>query len=122
MAEGADLTYTPRGATTPQTPNWTESPPGFRRFGTTVPIGRGEDTRNTAGKAVLRGEDDGRVPLTLRSLTRAAPAGPRRPLFPVLLPARLHVRSRCLPALRDPGVRSTAPRSLSRTPPAPPAF
>lgn len=43
---------------------------------------------------------DGRVLLTLRSLTRAAPAGPWRLLFPVLLLVQLGVRARYLRALR----------------------
>jgi uncharacterized protein (UPF0548 family) len=70
---------------------------------------------------IVHRDGDGRVLLTLRSLTRAAPAGPWRPLFPVLLLAQLHVRGRYLRALRDAGVRSTGPRSRPRRPPAPPA-
>ncbi|WP_063783678.1 DUF1990 family protein [Streptomyces sp. XY152] len=70
---------------------------------------------------VVHRDDDGRVLPTLRSLTRAAPRGSWRPLFPVLPPARLHVRGRCLRALRDAGVRSTGPRSRPRRRPAPPA-
>jgi uncharacterized protein (UPF0548 family) len=58
---------------------------------------------------IVHRDGDGRVLLTLRSLTRAAPAGPWRPLFPVLLLAQLHVRRRYLRVLRDAGVRSTAP-------------
>ncbi|MFD7701531.1 DUF1990 family protein [Streptomyces caelestis] len=70
---------------------------------------------------VVHRDDEGRVLLTLRSLTRAAPRGPWRPLFPVLLLAQLHVRRRYLRALRDAGVRSTGPRSRPRRRPAPPA-
>ncbi|MFD7769636.1 DUF1990 family protein [Streptomyces sp. NPDC059787] len=196
MGEDGGLTYGPRGATAPQVPLWSASPPGFRRYERTVTIGRGEDAWNAAREAVLRWEvkrrsgfavvpadgggtdarergrytvtaglgrcvvrepvevvavvetgdrcgfaygtrrghpvsgeeafivhrdDDGRVLLTLRSLTRAAPTGPWRPLFPVLLLAQLHVRRRYLRVLRDAGVRSRGPRSRPRTPPAPPA-
>lgn len=175
MADGTGLSYPARGATCPDIPLWPASPPGFRRYGTTVTIGHGEDTWREARDAVMRwdvkrrsgfsvapadgggirvresgrytitaglgrfavrepvevvavvetgnrcgfaygtrwghpvsGEeafvvhrdDDGRVLLTLRSLTRAAPAGPWRFLFPVLLLAQLGVRVRYLRALR----------------------
>ncbi|MFF3505688.1 DUF1990 family protein [Streptomyces sp. NPDC003247] len=43
--------------------------------------------------------DDGRVRLTLRSLTRAAPTGPWRLVYPVLLLAQRCVRVRYLRAL-----------------------
>ncbi len=49
---------------------------------------------------IVHRDGDGRVLLTLRSLTRAAPAGPWRLLFPVLLLAQLGVRARYLRALR----------------------
>ncbi|MGX1127939.1 uncharacterized protein (UPF0548 family) [Streptomyces glaucescens] len=48
---------------------------------------------------VVHRDDDGRVLLTLRSLTRAAPAGPWRALFPLLLLAQRRVRARYLRAL-----------------------
>lgn len=168
------LTYGTPGATLPQAPFWRETPRGFRRFETTVVIGRGEDAWATARDAVARWEikrrsgfavapadgggvrvrergryritvgfgrfvvrepvevvavvdtenrcgfaygthrghpvsgeeafivhrdDDGRVHLTLRSLTRAAPAPPWRFLFPLLLLAQRCVRERYLRAL-----------------------
>ncbi|MET9370883.1 DUF1990 family protein [Streptomyces griseoflavus] len=49
---------------------------------------------------IVHRDDDGRVLLTLRSLTRAAPAGPWRLLFPLLLLVQLGVRARYLRALR----------------------
>ncbi|WP_318275546.1 DUF1990 family protein [Streptomyces pharetrae] len=48
---------------------------------------------------VVHRDDDGRVLLTLRSLTRAAPAGLWRALFLVLLLAQRRVRARYLRAL-----------------------
>lgn len=48
---------------------------------------------------VVHREDDGRVLLTLRSLTRPAPAAPWRFLFPLLLLAQRRVRERYLRAL-----------------------
>ncbi|MFF7857899.1 DUF1990 family protein [Streptomyces sp. NPDC007904] len=48
---------------------------------------------------VVHRDDDGRVFLTLRSLTRAAPAAPWRSLFPLLLLAQRCVRRRYLRAL-----------------------
>ena len=47
---------------------------------------------------VVHRDDDGRVHLTLRSLTRAAPAAPWRFLFPLLLLAQRCVRRRYLRA------------------------
>ncbi|MEV8593290.1 DUF1990 domain-containing protein [Streptomyces sp. NPDC052012] len=58
----------------------------------------GHPVRGEEAFIVHRG-DDGRVFLTLRSLTRAAPAGPWRTLFPVLLLAQFCVRRRYLRAL-----------------------
>ncbi|GAA3181266.1 MULTISPECIES: DUF1990 family protein [Streptomyces] len=173
-AGGDGLTYGCRGATAPDLAVWPASPPGFRRFETCVPVGRGEDVWTAAADAVLRWEvkrrsgftvaaadgggtavrdggrytvtaglgrlavrepvevvavvdtgdrrgfaygtrrghpvsgeeafvvhrdDEGRVSLTLRSLTRAAPGGPWRPLFPVLLLAQRAARARYLRAL-----------------------
>ncbi|WP_149552017.1 DUF1990 family protein [Streptomyces marokkonensis] len=174
MGDHPGLSYPDRGATFPDAPLWPASPPGFRRFGTTVTIGRGEGTWTAVRDAVQRWEvkrrsgftvvpadggglevreggrytitagrgrfavrepvevvavvdtedrcgfaygtrwghpvsgeeafivhrdDDGRVLLTLRSLTRAAPAGPWRFLFPFLLLAQLGARARYLRAL-----------------------
>lgn len=48
---------------------------------------------------IVHRDDDGRVHLTLRSLTRAAPAAPWRFLFPFLLLAQRCVRRRYLRAL-----------------------
>ncbi|CAM5258717.1 DUF1990 family protein [Streptomyces griseomycini] len=48
---------------------------------------------------IVHRDDDGRVFLTLRSLTRAAPAAPWRFLFPFLLLAQRCVRERYLRAL-----------------------
>ncbi|KAA0921551.1 DUF1990 family protein [Streptomyces apricus] len=48
---------------------------------------------------VVHRDDRGTVRLTLRSLTRAAPAGPWRLLFPLLLPAQWYTRRRYLRAL-----------------------
>ncbi|QEU84054.1 DUF1990 family protein [Streptomyces viridosporus] len=47
---------------------------------------------------VVHRDDDGRVHLTLRSLTRAAPAAPWRFLLPLLLLAQRCVRRRYLRA------------------------
>ncbi|MFI8091278.1 DUF1990 family protein [Streptomyces sp. NPDC086080] len=49
---------------------------------------------------IVHRDGDGRVLLTLRSLTRAAPAGPWRFLFPALLLVQLGVRARYLRSLR----------------------
>ncbi|MDQ1041287.1 uncharacterized protein (UPF0548 family) [Streptomyces sp. V3I8] len=48
---------------------------------------------------VVHRDDRGTVRLTLRSLTRAAPAGPWRRLFPLLLLAQRYARRRYLRAL-----------------------
>ncbi|MEU2900916.1 DUF1990 family protein [Streptomyces sp. NPDC001273] len=52
---------------------------------------------------IVHRDDDGRVLLTLRSLTRAAPAGPWRFFFPVLLLAQSGARARYLRALKGNG-------------------
>ncbi|CAL9356754.1 DUF1990 family protein [Streptomyces pilosus] len=175
MGDGTSLSYPARGATSPDTPLWPASPPGYRRYEKTVTLGHSDGTWAAARDAVVRWEvkrrsgfsvapadggglrvrsggrytitagpgrfsvrepvevvavvetanrcgfaygtrwghpvsgeeafvvhrdDDGRVLLTLRSLTRAAPAGPWRYLFPVLLLVQLGVRARYLRALR----------------------
>ncbi|WP_329036802.1 DUF1990 domain-containing protein [Streptomyces sp. NBC_00178] len=48
------LTYAPAGATRPGDPEWRDAVPGFRRFETTVDIGRGDDDWRAASEAVLR--------------------------------------------------------------------
>ncbi|KAF0845999.1 uncharacterized protein (UPF0548 family) [Nocardia caishijiensis] len=164
------LTYAPAGATCPAESGWADEFGGFRRFETSVVIGRGErvweearqavlcwgvkqrsgfrvvpDSRVVVGAeyrvsvgwgplsvhepvrvvAVVDNEDrcgfaygtlpghpvcgeeafvvhrrpDGIVEFTLRSLTKPAPAGYWRRLFPILLVAQRHYRRRYLRAL-----------------------
>ncbi|MFF3482884.1 DUF1990 family protein [Streptomyces sp. NPDC002701] len=63
---------------------------------------------------VVHRDGEGTVRLTLRSLTRAAPSGPWRRLFPLLLLAQRVARRRYLRALvRPPTDQERSPRCLS---------
>jgi uncharacterized protein (UPF0548 family) len=114
------FSYDAVGQTRPAQEGWRERPAGYRRFERTVCVGRGSERWAAVAAAVLgwqlkirsgfvvrpadgdvtaRRSADGRVWLTVRSLTRPADSGWRW-VFPVLLIAQRFFRARYFRAVR----------------------